>query len=1094
MDVPTHRHPIPVTAAAAVVEPPEVVRHTTRHAGRVYVRGRIRRIWRPRYLELLDDGTLRYSEGHHPGVGGSVGGGGGGGGGVTVTVLRSQQEQDHPDSAAAAAAESYKYTLLVTGARILDVTTIRDLHTGLPRGTFGFVVRGQRMAASVGSGGVRNGSGVGDSVDSDIGGTPAPPPPTSISNTSTNQDVMTDSFVLAEDDDHDTVTRNTTTPTTTNTPTVPIRDYLCAVPTLEEAQMWVVALQWAASIGPTPHQHQDRPPADHPINTTNTIATNTIATTTVPTVPIPTVVDHHWWKVDYHTSHTTSTGGGGGGGDTTSNIPKATPNTILVTEKDDGKVTAVGESTPQNVRLPPPTLVPDGDNRPAEKILVTAVTGYSVVRHTTWTLEIVYHIHAMLLFTHNNHDHQDDTTTTSSRDSGRPVVQQQQRCVEQWSLQRTAAQFQSVATELFRHVGTDTTTSSSNTDWNVLRRLPTWSSRPTIAEVDQSLSIADSVLRSWILSPHLVNTEVLKEFLGLGNMDLHMNHKNGSQEKIGTSLFQSLFRHVHCTNPLAIHQKSTTIVPNHVSSDVYVREWLQSVRRTGIQPRSNTSIINNNNNITTIGLLSLLFKTKPTTSTDVSQIAIQLHHHHYHERNMLYFGGAAVAVIGIIPTVLPLWKYIMPVITIRFDYLLASWVGATYLGHRIRLSSTHSYPSASTRTDRGGISSNQRHGVPMSSRHKTFGTSTAAPSSSTSLKSIGTYTVVDQSQAPDSPKAASSSDNSVVMVTDYVDAVHSSDMDDFADFVPTTTTANEPYYQHPHQQHLIEEGHDDDDESDGEATTLVSDDLLQRPTGSDNYLSSLSNDNNGMINSDYLSSPLPKYPNNNGSSCWSQPSHDIFHVRGATYLRDKIKVCSGPSPLTCRGVDVWITDNPERHIARHPSILGGRLNDVDTFLVNFLLPFGNLVAYFEIPPLSSFPQKLRTVWTKFLKGDQQYRDARLKLLPVVVDGPWIVKTAVGPGKSPALLGKAIPLQYFFRDPDGKNRKGIYEVDVIITASTIAKGILSVVKSQTKTVSIAFAFIIEAVDQSELPETVLCSFQVHSLHLEECPSLPPCNFD
>ncbi len=1032
-------------------------------------------------MELLDDGTLRYSE--DPLYGG---GGGDSGVGVPVSPHRPPDHQpDHPHQPDST--ESYKYTLRVTGARILDVTTIRDLHTGLPRGTFGFVVRGPRVGVGGGSGGV-----VGD-----IGGVgvlPAPShPPTNATTTFTNPDVMTDSFVLAEDDDHDTVTRNTITTTVP-----PIRDYLCAVPTLEEAQMWVVALQWAASVvGPTPHHpDQDHPTPDHPTNTT----------TTAPTIAIPTAVDHHWWKVDYHTSPAVANTGAAGttpssiGGDIAAPTPNATPHTALETE--DGTVTAVGAATTRNVLRPPPpppsplTLVrQDEEHAPDEKILVTAVTGYSIVRHTSWTLEIVYHIHAMLLFTHNTHH--DDPTSSSSGDI-RPVIQQQQqqRCVEQWSLQRTAAQFQSLAAELFRHASTENTgtTSSSHTDGNVLRQLPTWSSRPTIAQVDQSIMIVDSILRSWILSPHLVNTQVLKEFLGLGNMDLHMNPRNGSPDKIGTSLFQSLFRNIHCTNPLGIHEKSTTTVPNHISSDVHVREWLQSVRRTGIQPRSGNTTIINNNNSTTIGLLSLLFQTKPPTSTDVSQIAIQLHHHHYHERNMLCFGGAAVAVIGIIPTVLPLWKYIMPVITIRFDYLLASWVGATYLGHRIRLYSTSSSPTASTRTDRGGISNNQRRGVPMSSRHKTFGTSTAAPSSSsTSLKSIGTSTVVNQSQAPDSPKAASSSDNSVVMVTDYVDAVHSSDMDDFADFVPTTT--NEPYYHHPHQPRVTEGGHDDDDESDGEATTLASDDLLQRPTGSDNYLSSLSNDNNGMNNSDYLSSPLPIYPNNNGSSCWSQPIRDdIFHVRGASYLRDKIKVCSGPSPLTCRGVDVWITDNPERHIARHPSILGGRLNDVDTFLVNFLLPFGNLVAYFEIPPLSSFPQKLRTVWTKFLKGDQQYRDARLKLLPVVVDGPWIVKTAVGPGKSPALLGKAIPLQYFFRDPDGKNRKGIYEVDVIITASTIAKGILSVVKSQTKTVSIAFAFIIEAVDQSELPETVLCSFQVHSLHLEECPSLPPCNLD
>jgi len=108
--------------------------------------------------------------------------------------------------------------------------------------------------------------------------------------------------------------------------------------------------------------------------------------------------------------------------------------------------------------------------------------------------------------------------------------------------------------------------------------------------------------------------------------------------------------------------------------------------------------------------------------------------------------------------------------------------------------------------------------------------------------------------------------------------------------------------------------------------------------------------------------------------------------------------------------------------------MGGKLGDADTFLVNFLLPFGNFVAYFAVPPLSEFPGTLAGVWSKFVKGDQQYRDARLKLLPIAMEGPWIVKAAVGNGTAPALLGKVIPLQYYFQEGNEK-QKGVYEVDV-----------------------------------------------------------------
>ena len=130
-----------------------------------------------------------------------------------------------------------------------------------------------------------------------------------------------------------------------------------------------------------------------------------------------------------------------------------------------------------------------------------------------------------------------------------PPPQQQQRCVEQWSVQRTAGQFHAVANELFRQcheihrtndvpIGDDV----KNTDDNILRRLPTWSRRPTILEVDQSLSIVDSILRSWILSPLCVNTRALKQFLGLQN-----NNPNDCSHSVcgGGSSVRVVHKHPH---------------------------------------------------------------------------------------------------------------------------------------------------------------------------------------------------------------------------------------------------------------------------------------------------------------------------------------------------------------------------------------------------------------------------------------------------------------------------------------------------------------------------------------------------------------------
>ena len=238
-----------------------------------------------------------------------------------------------------------------------------------------------------------------------------------------------------------------------------------------------------------------------------------------------------------------------------------------------------------------------------------------------------------------------------------------------------------------------------------------------------------------------------------------------------------------------------------------------------------------------------------------------------------------------------------------------------------------------------------------------------------------------------------------------------------------------------------------------------------------------------------LSSPLPQYPENEGVTCWSCPSHELFNVRSATYLDDRVKTPSAPAIFQCRGVDIWITDSAEHNISKHPSVLGGKLGDEDTFIVNFLLPFANFVAYFTVPSIDQMPLHVARVWTKFVKGDQHYRDRKLKMLPIVMEGPWIVQKAVGPGTAPAMLGRDLPLQYYFSDPTD-SKKGIYEVDIHVASSRIARGILNVVKGHIKSLSLAFAFIIEASDEADLPEQVLATFQVHSLHLEDCPNLPP----
>merc|ERR1711862_227605 len=103
-----------------------------RHAGHVSVRGQIRRVWRPRFLELLDNGLVKYYELASEENASTD---------VDVTksaTFKHQQTRHHlPDP---------KVSVWIHSARIIDVMTLRDIHVGLPHGTFGFCFHAERQA------------------------------------------------------------------------------------------------------------------------------------------------------------------------------------------------------------------------------------------------------------------------------------------------------------------------------------------------------------------------------------------------------------------------------------------------------------------------------------------------------------------------------------------------------------------------------------------------------------------------------------------------------------------------------------------------------------------------------------------------------------------------------------------------------------------------------------------------------------------------------------------------------------------------------------------------------------------------------------
>jgi hypothetical protein len=226
---------------------------------------------------------------------------------------------------------------------------------------------------------------------------------------------------------------------------------------------------------------------------------------------------------------------------------------------------------------------------------------------------------------------------------------------------------------------------------------------------------------------------------------------------------------------------------------------------------------------------------------------------------------------------------------------------------------------------------------------------------------------------------------------------------------------------------------------------------------------------------------LPRWPRV-GGHCWSEPRAALFRVRGPTYLQDRIKEPSDSALCRLIGVDLFSTDTPESNLCRRRESFAQRVGEDAPPLIialNFCLPWGNFALYWAAP------EEEHDVLQQFLDSDDDaYRDARLKLIPRVVEGNWLVRRAVGPGSKAAKLAETIELKY-------ARGAGYVEVSADLCGSATARRILSVVRSGTSGLVLDLALVVEGTNEAELPERVLGAARLHRVDPDLAEPLPVC---
>jgi hypothetical protein len=220
------------------------------------------------------------------------------------------------------------------------------------------------------------------------------------------------------------------------------------------------------------------------------------------------------------------------------------------------------------------------------------------------------------------------------------------------------------------------------------------------------------------------------------------------------------------------------------------------------------------------------------------------------------------------------------------------------------------------------------------------------------------------------------------------------------------------------------------------------------------------------------------------SHCWgSLPSRHVA-VRGAHFLRDGRKVPSEPHS-SCLAVELFrsasvVYDVASRADSPVHSLQSRSAQQIAApiFVANLIIPatdgFYQLVLYFGLLR-DERPSAASTLYERFINGTDAFRNARLKLIPSVAEGPWLVQSAVG--SRPAILGKALKQRF-------SKGEGHFEVAIDCNSSPAAGRIVSLVKSYARSLVVDLAFVIEAQTADELPERVLGCVRMLHIDLSE----------
>ena len=132
---------------------------------------------------------------------------------------------------------------------------------------------------------------------------------------------------------------------------------------------------------------------------------------------------------------------------------------------------------------------------------------------------------------------------------------------------------------------------------------------------------------------------------------------------------------------------------------------------------------------------------------------------------------------------------------------------------------------------------------------------------------------------------------------------------------------------------------------------------------------------------------------------------------------------------------------------------------------------------------------------RFVNGDDDYRNARLRIMPHIVEGPLPVRMLAPKGKELVVSRESLPVtwrKYHAETKNGRRLHPCFETELDCMSDKTMRGMAGIVKRYLKSLAIDVAAIIMKPDDITEDESQACvtTWSFDKIDVDMCPEMPP----